>query len=130
MTDPNPKEVGMADNDTPNTQPFSQWLFQQRSGATHAELTDALAEVGAAVMETGKPGEVVLRIKVSKASKKGGHQMLVADDVIVKAPKPARDESLFFFDERTGSLTRTDPLQPSLPLQEVPAPDTKRLKEA
>lgn len=121
---------GDPENETQPTEPFSRWLFQQRNGATHAELTDALAEVGAAVMETGKPGEVVLRIKVSKASKKGGHQMLVADDVTVKAPRPSRDESLFFFDERTGSLTRTDPLQPALPLQEVPAIDTKRLKEA
>lgn len=119
----------MAD-DEPTPQPFSQWLFAQRNGTTHAELTDALAEVGAAVMETGKAGEVVLRIKVQKASKKGGHQMLVSDEVQVKAPKPARDESLFFFDERTGSLTRTDPHQPSLPLQEVPKPDTQRLKEA
>jgi hypothetical protein len=113
----------------PEPQPFSQWLFAQRSGATHGELTDALAVVGQAVMETGKTGEIVLRIKVSKASKKGGHQMLVSDEVVTKVPKPARDESLFFFDERTGSLTRTDPLQPSLPLQEVPRA-TDRLKEA
>lgn len=110
--------------------PFSQWLFAQRGGATHAELTDALADVSKAVMETGRPGEVVLKIKVSKASKKGGHQMLVADDVLVKAPRVARDESLFFFDESTSGLTRTDPLQPQLPLREVPRPDTTQIKEA
>lgn len=110
-------------------QPFSQFLFAQRGGTTHAELTDGLAALAAAVMETGKSGSLTLTIKVGKASKKGGHQMVVSDAVVVKAPVPERTESFFFFDETTGSLTRTDPLQQQLPLQEVPAPN-KTLKEA
>lgn len=113
----------------PDPQPFSQWLFAQRNGATHSELTDGLAELAAAVMETGKGGKLVLEISIGPASKSGGHQMLVSDRVVVKAPQPKRTESFFFFDERNGSLTRNDPLQPSLPLQEVPAPTT-HLKEA
>lgn len=123
----------MTDTDTPEVEPpppFSQWLFAQRNGATHAELTDALAEVGRAVMETGRAGSITLKISIGKASKKGGHQMIVADDVQVKAPRPERDESLFFFDEETGTLSRTDPKQPQLPLREVPRPEIQNVKEA
>jgi len=119
----------MTDTDPTEPQPFSQWLFAQRNGATHAELTDGLAELARAVMETGKGGKLVLEVTIGPASKAGGHQMLVSDRVVVKAPIPKRSESFFFFDERTSSLTRNDPLQPSLPLQEVPAP-TSKLKEA
>ena len=124
MTEPTPEDVAI-----PTPQPFSQWLFAQRGGATHAELTDGLAALAEAVMDTGKSGSLTLQIKVGKASKNGGHQMLVSDVVVVKAPTPARTESIFFFDEKTCSLTRQDPLQPQLPLQEVPKP-TQTLKEA
>jgi hypothetical protein len=125
MTDPTPEDVAI-----PTPQPFSQWLFAQRGGATHAELTDGLAALAEAVMDTGKSGSLTLQIKVGKASKNGGHQMIVSDVVVVKAPTPARTESIFFFDEKTCSLTRQDPLQPQLPLQEVPKPATTTLKEA
>lgn len=124
MTDPTPEDEG-----TSSPQPFSQWLFAQRGGATHAELTDGLAELATAVNETGKAGKLVLEITIGPASKNGGHQMLVSDRVVVKAPTPKRSESFFFFDERNGSLVRNDPLQPQLPLQEVPKP-TQTLKEA
>ncbi len=109
--------------------PFSEFLFAQRGGATHAELTDGMAELARLVNETGKAGTLTLRITIQPASKNGGHQMLVGDEVAVKAPKAKRTESFFYFDEETGSLTRHDPLQPQLPLQEVPKPTTK-LKEA
>jgi len=110
-------------------QPFSQWLFAQRDGVTHAELTDGLAALAEAVMETGKSGSLTLTIKVGKASKNGGHQMLVSDAVVLKAPTATRTESIFFYDADTGSLMRKDPLQPQLPLQEVPKPN-QTLKEA
>lgn len=125
MTDPTTN-----DEDGPGQpEPFSSFLFAQRKGATHGELTDGLAELLQAVMDTGKAGTLTLQIKVSKATKNGGNQMFVADTVTVKAPKAAREESLFFFDERTSSLSRNDPTQPALPLQEVPAP-TNKLREA
>lgn len=110
-------------------EPFSAFLFAQRRGATHGELTDGLAELARAVMETGKSGSLTLTIKVGKATKNGGNQLLVSDAVLVKAPTAAREESLFFFDDKNASLSRTDPNQPALPLQEVPAPTT-HLKEA
>lgn len=92
MTDPTPEDEG-----TTSPQPFSQWLFAQRGGATHAELTDGLAELATAVNETGKAGKLVLEISIGPASKNGGHQMLVSDRVVVKAPTPKRSESFSFF---------------------------------
>ena len=105
-------------------EPFSRWLFAQREGVTHAELTDGLAALAEAVMETGKSGSLTLTIKVGKASKNGGHQMLVSDVVTLTAPTAARTESIFFYDSDTGSLPRTHPRQQQLPLQEVPKPTT------
>jgi len=113
----------------PEPPPFSQWLFAQRNGSLHAELTDELAALADRVMETGKAGTITVQIKVAKASKGGGHQMVVSDVVTVKAPKGDRGESFFFFDAESTGLVRHDPLQPELPLQEVPKPTTK-LKEA
>jgi hypothetical protein len=77
-------------------------------------------------MDTGKAGELILKIRVSKASRSGGHQMFIADQITLKAPEAARDETLFFFDEDTFSLTRTDPRQNELPLQIVPRPTADR----
>ena len=123
----------MAESTDPNREEppqFSQLLFAQRGGALHGELTDELAALVEAVMATGKAGSLTLTIKVAKAGKGGGHQMVVTDVVSIKAPKSDRGETFFFFDERNSGLSRNDPLQPSLPLQEVPKPDTRSLKEA
>lgn len=119
----------MTDTDTPEPPPFSQWLFAQRSGSLHAELTDELADLTERVMETGKAGSITLQIKVAKAGKGGGHQMVVTDNVTTKAPKADRGESFFFYDATSTGLVRHDPLQPELPLQEVPKP-THHIKEA
>lgn len=99
-------------------QAFSAWLFQQRQGALHAELTVALAELTQAVMDTDKEGTLTLTVKVKKAGR--GIQMIVSDDVKLNKPRPTVDPSFFFFDEDTGGLTRNDPYQPDLPLQTIP----------
>lgn len=99
-------------------QAFSAWLFQQRQGALHAELTIALAELTQAVMATDKEGSLTLTVKVKKAGR--GIQMIVSDAVKVNTPSRDVDPSFFFFNEETGSLTRNDPYQPDLPLQALP----------
>jgi hypothetical protein len=96
--------------------PFCDWILEQRNGLTHAELTEAIATLCEAVMETDKPGELTLKIKVRKASK-GARQLVVSDQVMLKAPSLAREESIFFFSETSSSLTRNDPVQPMLPLE-------------
>jgi len=118
---------------TPNInngpEPFSRWLHAQRNGVTHSELTDALAKVALAVMETGKAGELTLKIRISKASRNGGHQMFVADQITTKIPELDRDETLFFFNEDSFSLSRSDPHQPELPLQVLPRLQPSNLKQ-
>lgn len=127
MTDNSPD-----DQKAPEPEPFTRTLHAIRGGALHAELTDELAALTEAVMETGKAGTLTLQIKVAKASKAGGHQMLVTDLVTSKPPRPDRGESFFFYDAESGGITRHDPLQPELPLREVPRPNHhhQNLKEA
>lgn len=113
-----------------NPEPFTKWLHSQRNGATHSELTDALAKVALAVMETGKAGELTLKIRISKAARGGGHQMFVADQITTKIPELDKEETLFFFDEDSFSLSRNDPHQPELPLQIIPRIQPTTLHEA
>jgi hypothetical protein len=118
-----------ANGETANLQAFSAWLFLQRQGAFHGELTVALAELTQAVMATDKSGSLTLTIKVKKAGR--GIQMLVEDKVVLRKPTAEVDPSFFFFDEESGSLSRNDPFQPDLPLQTLPARRTiHELKEA
>jgi len=118
-----------ANGETANLQAFSAWLFLQRQGALHCELTVALAELTQAVMATDKSGSLTLTIKVKKAGR--GIQMLVEDKVVLRKPTAEVDPSFFFFDEESGSLSRNDPFQPDLPLQSLPARRTiNELKEA
>lgn len=108
--------------------PFAAWLQDLRHGAAHAELTDALAELVSAVQTTGKAGELRLVVKV-KPSDSGATQVIVSDDVVLKAPEPSRPISLFFVDE-AHNLTRDDPFQQRLPLRDIPRPDKTDLREA
>lgn len=101
--------------------PFAGWLIEQRAGVTHAELTEAMAQVVAAVLEHGKVGELRLSLKVKRV---GERMVEVADTIVVKVPQGEREGSLFFTDLAAG-LHRNDPRQPELPLREVPRPDIK-----
>lgn len=102
------------------TKPFGQFLLEQRNGGLHGELSDRLREVVEAVVEQGKPGTLTLTVTIKPAGN-GTNQFIVGDDIKAKAPEPERGASLFFADRR-GNLSRTDPRQPELPLQEVPTP--------
>jgi len=129
MTYESSADDAAANGETANLQAFSAWLFLQRHGALHGELTVALAELTQAVMATDKAGSLTLTIKVKKSGR--GIQMLVEDKVVLRKPTAEVDPSFFFFDEESGSLSRNDPFQPDLPLQSLPAQRTiTELKEA
>ena len=103
------------------SRPFADWLREQSNGRTLDELSDALADVSAAVRETGKKGTLTLTITISPV-KNGGGALVVADQVKALAPKPDRRTSVFYADDH-GNLTREDPRQPTFEgLREVPAP--------
>ncbi len=104
--------------------PFGQWLLEQRDGALHSELSEWLQKVAEGVAQTGKKGTVTLTVTIQPMKAPG--RMIVTDDVKAKVPED-RGGSIFF--ERDGNLSRSNPFQPELPLQEVPARDTTTIRE-
>jgi hypothetical protein len=97
------------------TKPFAAWLQEQRQGGLHGEVSDALADLVAAVMEHDKAGSLTLTVKVKPA---GDNAVFVTDEVKSKPPEGERPAALFFTDPR-GNLSRRDPRQPELPLRQV-----------
>lgn len=98
--------------------PFGQFLFNQRSGLTHTELSEGLAKVSEAVLAHGGKGTITLKITVQQL----GHEnrLLVRDTVAVSAPKPVRESSIFFYNKRARGLSRQDPDQKELELHTIP----------
>jgi hypothetical protein len=82
----------------------------------HAELTDALADIVAAVVEHEKPGTLTIKVTV-KPEADGA--VKVVDDFTAKVPRQASKPSLFFADS-VGNLSRRNPRQPELPLRSIP----------
>lgn len=126
MTDQHAPPTPEAD-EQPHVRPFGEFLQQQRRGALHGELSEALHELLQAVKDTGKAGKLTVTIGVKPAAKGNAEQVLVSDAVITKAPSVERPESIFFLDD-TGNLTRNDPRQIELPLREVTRPATAEAK--
>ncbi len=102
----------MPDADERQIKPAAAWLQEQRGGALHGELGEAIAEVSRAVLDHEKPGSVTLTIKF-KPSKVDG-ALLIEDDIKAKVPEPERGAALWFPDQH-GNLSRRDPRQPELP---------------
>lgn len=102
--------------------PFADWMAEQRNGALHNDLSQSLNDLVDAVNCVGKGGTLTLTVRVNPASKHGEGSVLVSDDVKVKLPQE-RGEALYFVDS-DANLTRQNPAQPSLPLREVPRPQS------
>lgn len=88
---------------------FAAFLVTFNRGRTHDELTKALAEVVAAVADTGKSGTLTLTIKVSPAKGVDG-MVLVEDDVKAKVPTLSRAAAMFYVTE-DGTLSENHPGQ-------------------
>jgi hypothetical protein len=112
----------MPDTQDRHARPFAEFLREQRRGRTHDELSSSLNQLLEAVTETGKGGSLTLTVKVKPAAKGDTHMVTIADQVIVKLPEGDRGEALFFVDD-DFNLTRSNPHQPSLPLQAVDGDD-------
>lgn len=107
------------------SRPFADVLRELSGGKVYEDLTTQLGEVVTAVMETGKAGEVSVKLSI-KSNGEGSVRVLA--DVKQKVPQPNMGETLFFATS-SGSLVRNDPRQPELPLREVKA-EQAPLKEA
>jgi hypothetical protein len=105
---------------------FIDWLAEQRKGRTQNELTDALHNLIEACKDTGKKGSVTLTVSVKP---EGGRMVMISDKIDTKLPKPDRDSALFYVTD-DNELSKDDPDQRRLPLQEVgetPAHDAKEV---
>lgn len=87
---------------------IGKFIRDLRGGSTALEIEDDLVTVARQVSETGKSGTVTLTITIEPA---GGNRLTVKDAVSAKIPRLSRETTLFFADEESGELSRTDPRQ-------------------
>ena len=95
--------------------PFTQFLLEQRRGGLHEDLSEALAETVAAVIEHGKQGTVQVTLKIKPA---GDAMVQIFDTLKVSAPEGDKAPSIFYVDE-AGNVSRSDPRQVEMPLRKV-----------
>lgn len=91
-----------------STQNLAELLQSLASGRTMQSAADAMREIVAAVQETGKTGELTIKLKFSKNSE---NSVTVKDDIKVKVPEMARGASVFYV-TADGRMQRNDPEQP------------------
>lgn len=89
--------------------PITDVLRDIRRGRAVDQATRLLAEVVRAVDETGKPGELTLKLKI-KPEKGGGSQKTIVCECKAKKPEGDIPEAVFFSDP-DGDLHRQDPAQ-------------------
>jgi hypothetical protein len=105
----------------PDPKPFGDWLNDQRRGATHSDLSEALNQVVHSVAEYGKVGELTLKLKIKPS---GDGMVTITDEVVTKVPEPDRSASLYFYDDE-GNLSREDPRQIRL---DLPVDDNENVR--
>lgn len=99
-----------------NEQDFAAVFMQHAKGRAHTEASKKLAQVVEAVMETGKPGSITVKLTISRDKDLAS---------VVKIPTEPR-RSMWFPDD-DGQLHRNDPKQTSLfedgPVEKIQAPE-------
>lgn len=109
---------------------FAIFLQELRDGRTHTELTTQMAALLEKVKETGKGGEITLKLKVKPAGRGSDvDKIVIADSITVTLPKPERGEDFFWLTEE-NDLSRNHPRQHSLPLREAATAQPITFKEA
>lgn len=120
----------MSDTTTENgfVRPFADFLLEAQGGRTHAELSEALQQIAAAVVDTRKAGSLTLTFKIAPLDKGKGDALVITDVIKAVVPQHDRRKSVFFADP-SGNLTRDDPSQPTfdgLQVVETPNPPEAR----
>ena len=92
------------------------FLREHRSGATHAELTEALQGLTAAVVEERRGGSLTLKITIKPLAK--GDGLEVSANVTLAAPLPVPGVSIFY-PTPSNDLVRQDPRQQAMDLKEI-----------
>lgn len=107
----------MLETDKPQIRPFAAVLQELRRGIAHEELSEALADVVAGVIEHEKDGTLTLQIKVKAQG--DGEAVKLIDKITTSVPRAESKPTVFFADEH-GNVSRRNPRQAELPLREVP----------
>lgn len=119
----------MSTDNTNQVRPFAAVLQDLAKGRVHTDLSTQLADLTAAVGETGRKGTLTLTITVEPAGK-GAEALTVSARVAAKPPVAGPPPTVFFADQ-AGNLTRHDPNQPTLPLRGLQLADgNENRKEA
>jgi hypothetical protein len=110
VTDPiaDPR-TGEVLDDERQIRPFAELLTILDRGEAHAEASRGLADLVAAVRDTGKKGAMTITVELAPL-KGSTNQLLVAAIVTVKPPKSEPGRAVFYIDG-AGNLSRTDPRQ-------------------
>lgn len=97
---------------------FNQFLVDLNDGSTHAGLTNDLAELFAAVQNTGRGGSLTLKVKVASASKGGFSvdKVTITADRKLELPKPETPQDFFWLTD-DAQPTRHHPRQNQLDLR-------------
>jgi len=112
------------------TKAFAVFIQELRDGRAHSELSGQLAELIGKVRETGKGGELTLKIKVKPASRGGDvDKVTVSDQISITLPKPEKGEDFFWLTSE-NDLSRNHPRQQSLELRDAGGSQLSTLKEA
>lgn len=101
--------------------PFINTLADVRAGGVIDDLDDILADVVQAVRNTGKTGELTLKLTIKPASKGDICTLFVDADIKTKLPRLDKGSTVFFADD-DNSLTRRDPRQSEIPLRAIDDP--------
>lgn len=112
----------MADETTPDrhVRPAAAVLQEIGAGKLHTRISEQLADLTAAVTETGKKGALTIQLIVAPIKPGNTSTLVVTGKSVLKAPEGDADSpSSVFFPDASGNLTRDDPNQPTLPLREL-----------
>lgn len=110
----------MSTQDDEQVRPFAAVLAEIGGGKLHARLSAQLAELSAAVAETGRKGQITITIKVAPLPRADHNTLVVTGGSSAKVPEgdDASPTSVFF--AGPGGLVRDDPRQQQLPLVGLP----------
>ena len=97
---------------------FVGTLTNLRRGRTLTELSESLAEVVAEVRRTGKPGSLILKVKVTAGGKDDDAVVVLSDEITAKLPKMNTVATIMYANDE-NQLTRDDPRQQEMKLHAV-----------
>lgn len=107
---------------------FLNVLSCHRGGQIVTDTSAALKQLTAAVQQTGKGGEVVLRMKLKPASAGNSATLVFEPKIKVTIPETLPAGSIFYADN-DFNLVREDPKQIKMELKEAQPAQPAQLRE-